>query len=697
MCRPSNIAPRSHRRSSIAPSETTHVGRHRPRNHDRGFVATQIELIRSPVVIAQAIQDPRLKDSFTGATAEETIRGLSAGLVIEPINNSGLCEVALDGPYPEHNTKVVNAVVDAYFRVRHSTEEDQSHRVLELLKDEKEARAKQLQELRAEVRRLSHEIVGTDPFTGTPTSHDDLVQTSVTDLQQQLGEAEAEERLISAQLAALKEASKRPANESANTATIELALAQSPEIQSLQAELAARNAQLARIETASKYGKEDTSYQRTLKEIQRVEAALAEAKKMRRPKMQADLAATAANARQAEIERLETMLASQQAVKNMLQQRLRDRVDAMGNPRDGSVKLEFARAELARQQRVFDLISERTEALRVELAGPGRATLLQPAEVPTIPFIPLPLKSLVVAVFLSLVLPCGLAIFWEHVVRRISDTDQLQKTIPSAISAEVCRMPSTRALIAAAAENQNGSQGHPSSGANGNGDAGVSSVNGKHKPTREIRLFRESVDSLRTCLFLNAGEDAPQIVAVTSAVPDEGKTSVATQLALSIGKATGRRTLLVDADLRDPDLADAFGTDHEPGLADVLAGACPLADALLTSSDAPIDLLPAGRAKVSPHQLFGNGDLEEVLKELRKQYAYIVFDTPPVLAAGEALVITRHVDATVFCARRHKSREATFHRAIQRLEATGAMPSAVVLTGVSAGRYAYRYGEYASN
>ena len=186
-----------------------------------------------------------------------------------------------------------------------------------------------------------------------------------------------------------------------------------------------------------------------------------------------------------------------------------------------------------------------------------------------------------------------------------------------------------------------------------------------------------------------------KVLAVTSSTNREGKTSVAVQLAVSIARASGQPTLLIDGDMRSPDIHNVLQVPLQPGLGDVLAGQCSLKDAIVSDSNEGVHLLPAGKLHASPHKLLGNGVLGPLFEEVRGLYRYIVVDTPPVLAAGEALVLARAADASLLCAMRDVSRVDQIKKTHERLLAAGARPVGIVLNGIPAKRYTYRYGSYA--
>jgi len=201
------------------------------------------------------------------------------------------------------------------------------------------------------------------------------------------------------------------------------------------------------------------------------------------------------------------------------------------------------------------------------------------------------------------------------------------------------------------------------------------------------------VDSLRTNLSLGKLQ-GQRVLAITSAVSQEGKTTLAAQLAVSIARATGEMTLLIDGDMRSPELHEIFDTQLSPGLAEVLRGECPEEEGIETGFSEKLHILTAGRLTVSPHQLLGRGEFSVLLDRLGEMYRHIVIDTPPILPASEALVMARAADAAVLCVRRDYSRMDQVDEAFRRMSGAGVNSAGAVLNGIPLQHYAYKYGVY---
>jgi capsular exopolysaccharide synthesis family protein len=331
------------------------------------------------------------------------------------------------------------------------------------------------------------------------------------------------------------------------------------------------------------------------------------------------------------------------------------------------MELTAKRAELARAQKAHDLIADRVAKLRTEQRAPGRVSLLERAEVPLNPIETFPLKQVAVVTLAGLFLPVLMVVGWERFTRRINAAECLEQRSSLAVLAEVPRLPSR---------------------------PGPGRVPPKHLQ-QQLRMFEESIDALATSLLLSKEHGDIKVLAVTSAMAHEGKTSVACRLAASLARASGEATLLIDGDMRSPDVHHRFKVHGESGLAEVLAGDCSPEDAIVADGSENVHLLPAGKLAGNPHAAFSGGRLESLLAELNGRYRHIVIDTAPVLAAGETMVLAKAADACLICAMQDASRTSQVEKARVRLESVGCRLAGIVLNGVPVRHYAYRYGGYA--
>jgi len=212
-------------------------------------------------------------------------------------------------------------------------------------------------------------------------------------------------------------------------------------------------------------------------------------------------------------------------------------------------------------------------------------------------------------------------------------------------------------------------------------------------------LLADSVDAVRTAMLFAARTVRIQTVMVTSATAGEGKTFSATQLAASLARA-GRRTLLVDANLRRPALHQAFGLDPGPGLSEVLRGAATLPSAICAAPPDRLWVLPAGGADLRAINALARDGALALLDRLKKDYDYVVIDGAPVVACADALPLAERCDAVVVSVLAGASGVPAVHAAWQRLTMMGARLLGVVVQGaadddVARLRYGLRHTETA--
>lgn len=203
----------------------------------------------------------------------------------------------------------------------------------------------------------------------------------------------------------------------------------------------------------------------------------------------------------------------------------------------------------------------------------------------------------------------------------------------------------------------------------------------------------ESYSSIRTAIdFAHPGSS--RVLLVTSSEPSEGK-SITTSVLGSKYAQLGRKTLLIEADLRKPTLARHFSSKTaEKGIAEVLLGDANLASVLIPSGFENLDVLPAGRAKVNPVELLSSQAMLEFIERCRKEYALVIFDSPPVMGLADAPLIGRIVDGTIFIVEANRTHFGQTKAALRRLRGAGANVLGVVLTKYRAAEAGQSYDQH---
>jgi polysaccharide biosynthesis transport protein len=299
---------------------------------------------------------------------------------------------------------------------------------------------------------------------------------------------------------------------------------------------------------------------------------------------------------------------------------------------------------------------------QVNAAVPEEVSSLGAAPVPTSPFSPRLLRNLLIGLIIGLGLGAVAAFVREGLDRRLRDSDEVEDATGSSILGVI-----------------------------------PTELDGVRTPvlTHPMSARAEGYRKVRTNLTFSGATGMPRSLLITSAVSGEGKTTLATNLALACAR-TGQRVALVDADLRRPMVSTYLDITESLGLTSVIAGEATLAEAMTAIDEGRIDVLGSGPIPSNPSELLGSVRMSAMLEELRATHDIVIVDAPPVLPVADALVLVGEVDAVVLVT---KVGETTRERLKQAAEAilqvrgnlVGIVPNAVVQREDSAYAYAYRH------
>jgi capsular exopolysaccharide synthesis family protein len=223
-------------------------------------------------------------------------------------------------------------------------------------------------------------------------------------------------------------------------------------------------------------------------------------------------------------------------------------------------------------------------------------------------------------------------------------------------------------------------------------------------PERDLAVFKdpaslaaEACRSIRTNMLFISAQKEFSLFSVTSPGPQDGKTTVAINLAVTMAQAGGR-ILLIDTDLRRPRIHRSFGLKSDKGISSVIAGDLPLKDAIFKSEVPSLDILPCGPMPPNPAELLHTERFRQILAECRGSYDRVILDSPPIGPVTDPAIIGGATDGVVLVLRAgHTTREAT-QFARRQLGDAGARILGLVInqTDRKGGRYSYGYGYYAS-
>ena len=191
------------------------------------------------------------------------------------------------------------------------------------------------------------------------------------------------------------------------------------------------------------------------------------------------------------------------------------------------------------------------------------------------------------------------------------------------------------------------------------------------QPDLEGQPVLESIDAIRTLLLCDSQRLATRVVLVTSAASGEGKTTLASHLASSLARA-GRKTLLIDGDLRSPAVHQLFEVPMQPGLSEVLLSEVDLEDGVQETTLPGLTVMPAGQWDREVLQALARGGMEGIFEKLREAFDFIIMDSHPVLNATDTLLLAQQSDAVILAVLKGVSQSPRVYAAAQRLNEVGA-------------------------
>ncbi len=177
----------------------------------------------------------------------------------------------------------------------------------------------------------------------------------------------------------------------------------------------------------------------------------------------------------------------------------------------------------------------------------------------------------------------------------------------------------------------------------------------------------EQYRTLRTQLFHAAEKNRNQIVVVTSALAGEGKTSTVLNLALAIAQSKEKRVLVVDGDLRRPNVASFLGLRPELGLGETLRGECDALGPIFSLEGEELYVLPVSKESDNPTELLSSERVSEMISQLRGYFDFILFDSPPIMPFADTRLLANHADSVILVVRAGMTQCDTVEKAIEAL------------------------------
>jgi len=322
-----------------------------------------------------------------------------------------------------------------------------------------------------------------------------------------------------------------------------------------------------------------------------------------------------------------------------------------------------------RARDIANALSQQFTQLVTELETPqgstsaaAKVTVVQQASLPTTPVVPQTTRNIALGAVVGLLLGIGLAVLRDRLDNTVKDRREV--------------VEATQAAVIGTVPFDSDRPKHP-----------LASFGEGHSSSAEA--YRQ----VRTNLQFLDVDNPPRAMVITSAVPNEGKTTTALNLAFALGES-GNRVVLVEADLRRPRLAKYLQLVENVGMTNVLSGTAELDDVLQPTVNPSVTLLASGPHPPNPSELLGSSRLQTLLATLRGRFDYIVFDAPPLLPVTDAAVLTAHADGAILVARHGHTERDKLGRAAESLRSVDARVLGTILNMIPVKSSGYDYAYY---
>lgn len=632
----------------------------------RSYQATLLALLKSTLVLDKALSDEGVKKLNFQLAHPDPIRYLEEKIEARFIGE--ILRISMQSRKPEEPAMIVNAIVDAFFSEVIDKDEVERKRRFTTLETLYKDYRKSLDTKRQELKNLADSLGSFDEETATyqlQLSH----QRQAAARQELLG-IEAELRKIDAQLAVIEKSSQHTPVLEIPASEIDAILAQDSRMLQYDAQIADLHSRLS-------------AYRRVTSNITEPTVRRSADDLLRLKREQSDYAARLRHQIVQQL-RAERVGASDQGLLQDQKRILEERRDLATREVDvfkdetkqtnndvwmlQKIKDEIAHVDVAARK-----IGDEVEFLKVELDAPKRITRLESAKDPRTQPDDRMKKAGIVGAGVFGVVVLGIS-FLEFRSRRIRSADVLVQGLGMPLVGALPPLPQRRGALTGRKFSPRALQ--------------VSE-------TQWQSVMLESVDAMRTLLLRLAAVESVRTVMVTSAVAGEGKTSLACHLATSLARA-GRKTLLVDCDLRKPAIYRIYDIPASPGLSEVLRGEIAVDEAIQGSGTDGLSILTAGRPSPKAIQSLALPDTHHLFDHLKEQYDFVIVDTAPILPVADTLLLGEYVDGVIYSVLRDVSRVPKVQAASERLQSVGIRILGAVMTGVHNDTYGSTYYQYAS-
>ncbi len=350
---------------------------------------------------------------------------------------------------------------------------------------------------------------------------------------------------------------------------------------------------------------------------------------------------------------------------------------------DSAVRYLILEREADTNRELYNAVLKRIKDLTVVAdVHASNISLVDPAEPPGGPSSPNRHRDVMTALVLGLAAGLGLAFLMDLLDNTLKDSQEVERYLRLPSLALIPEAPKARASL------------YPSDDA-----SAPALTNGAAKNpvavsyTGRYSVLGEAYRNLRIALMLSRAGSHPRITLITSALPEEGKTTVAVNTAIVLAHAHGR-VLLIDADLRIPQCHRRLGVSNKRGLTEVLTGLATPEECIQPTEIDGLFLITSGEMPPNPSELLSSPQMKRLLDHLVRSFDHIIIDSPPALPVSDPIVLSRLVDGVILVASGSKTPKQQVKAAMMRLQHAHAKVFGVVLNKVKIHKADYFYPYY---
>lgn len=383
-------------------------------------------------------------------------------------------------------------------------------------------------------------------------------------------------------------------------------------------------------------------------------------------------------------------LARENSLKKLLERQREDVVKMNNN----AILYNSLKIEVENKRNLLNsLIAKQNEALvsaRLKGLRTSNIKIVDRALIPQSPIYPNPVRNVMLAFLLSLFVGVGLAFFLEFLDNTVKSPEDVEQLVD---------LPSLGLIPHVSATNGIKKSAYAHQYSYGEREGEELEEDGTLRNIELINYYypniavAEDYRTIRTSILFSTLEEAPQAVAFTSALPQEGKSTTAVNTAVAFAQMD-RRVILLDADLRKPRLHKVFENSNRIGLSSYLAGKSSLENIIQPTKIPGMDLIPCGLHPPNPAELLESRRFQQLIGLLKEDYDFVFVDSPPVLAVVDASVVSARVDGVVLVIRANKTTKKALWQSVETLKKAKAHILGVVFNEVRISRDGYYSPDY---